>query len=125
MRRRSSPFRLFRTLLILIGLVFFSSSCFQDNEIWKPSEVGKLALRLESKYKRELFNNNYSLHFAAIQPNTVVVRVRYYPDADIQMIYTVINQAETLIKKTGQEEFNLVDVRVKVEMKKIDRPAKK
>jgi hypothetical protein len=112
--------RAVRTLGVLTLLVlttFLGCTKGNKDDSWEPTKLGRLALRLESKYKRELHLNPFSLHYTSVKPNTIIIKVQYQPNANLNLIYSVIDQATQLVHKLAADEFELYNIRVKSEVK--------
>ncbi len=116
-----NTFRVLRVFsgVFLVLVLMATLACTKGNkdDNWEPTKLGRLALRLESKYKRELHLNPYSLHYTSVKPNTIIIKVQYQPNANLNLIYSVIDQATQLVYKLAADEFELYNIRVKSEVK--------
>ncbi len=113
-----------QTLTLILTLTFLGQgACTKggSDESWEPSKLGRLALRLESKYKRELHLNPFSLHYMAVKPNTILIKVQYQSGANLNLIYSVVDEATQLVHKLAADEFELFNIRVKSEIKPLKK----
>lgn len=69
--------------------------------------LNRLSLKLNAKYWRGLDKNDFSLYYEPVEPNTIRIKVRYKPKADVALARSVANSAQELIVHVAEEEFGL------------------
>lgn len=115
-----------KTLVLIaafLGLVLLGATVAKMNfqNSWDPTPLERLSIRLEGQYKRSLSKNKYSLNFYSKEPNIIEIRVKYYPDADVQLVYSVIREAERFVQKMAQDDYKIYNLHVNSTLKMVDR----
>jgi hypothetical protein len=85
------------------------------NYIGEVDPLGRLAMRLSSKYRRELGRNPFSLMYTAEQPRTIVLVVRYQPELSQAYLRRILDAAEENARVVAHAEFHL-DISTRIDM---------
>lgn len=110
-------------LILLLGLCEITSGigCNRNSSDGKPN-AATIAVYMQQRYRRELHADQYSMNYIPKSTSTVLISVTHYPTANRQLISTQIESAKELIRKKGQELFDLSTIEIEVEIKEIERP---
>lgn len=100
--------------LISSFLLFFCftrcDSISQTGENWRTGNLDKLSqlsLRLNAKFDRGLEKNPYSLSYKPIEPNTIIIKVRFKSETDEALARDVAKSAKTHAENYAEREFGL------------------
>ncbi len=99
-------------LFTLFGVLLVEGACTrfnQEGQLWNSGDdaLNRLSLRLNSKYKRTLEKNNYSLAYLPKEPNTVVIRIRYRNPSELGIVRQVAFAAENQVRGVAAKEFQI------------------
>lgn len=85
---------------------------------WAPGQVddlNRLSMRLNSKYKRAMEVNGYSIYYEPIHPNQIIVKARYTSEIDAGRIEAIVESAIANVEKVAKENGMEIQVRRKIE----------
>lgn len=120
--RNKRLWRLTAGLAVIIsgGLIVWIAMFGNFKMSYEPDKLDLLVLRLERDYKRQIDVNNFSLHYQAEPPNTVVLRVMYNRKANMTVMYNTVSAARDLVKTMAARQFNLQFIRVREDISRLD-----
>lgn len=98
-------------LAIAIALGFAGCSGDRPSPIGiaaQMSQLDRLAMRLSSKFKRDLDKNDFSLYYIAVPPDTILLEVRYRPSMDQVLLRRIILAADENARGVARDQFGLI-----------------
>lgn len=82
-------------------------------------EFDRWVMHIETKYKREMDKNGYSIHFVVRPGNTVVIIVTTTPKTSVPRLDMIIEDAKQLVAHLAEDELKTSNINIAVELKKI------
>lgn len=71
------------------------------------NRLNRLSLKLNAKFWRGLDKNDFSLYYEPVEPGTIRIKVRYKPNADLNLVRSVAYAAQELVVHIAEEDFGL------------------
>lgn len=88
---------------------------------YTPTRIEWLAMELEASYREDIGSDNYSVHYLAKPPNTVLIFVRYTGKTSAAIVDRGIDTAKQLVKQDASSHGWSPWVKVEVNRKLVEK----
>lgn len=105
-----------KKLWVLLLLPIFAACFDRDPE---SEKIQRLSVYMEQRYRRELHKDRFSINYLPQSNDTILIKIQFYPNANRQLINSLITSAREIIQRVGPTQFKVENVNIEVEMKEL------
>ena len=105
----------------LTAVLFAFGGCKDKSKEQREERLGRLSLHMQQLYKRELHKDRFSINYVPRPPDTIMIMIQEYPDANKSLVLSLIASAKEIVHNISHQ-FELDSVNVEYQITEIEPP---